>query len=190
MTRRLVLPFGLLLFLGLVALGAAPAVPPSLTSADCSAGITPAQTEGPYFKAGSPERSSLIAGGTAGTKITLTGWVLTSGCTPVGGAVLDFWQADDSGQYDNSGYTLRGHIVTDNRGRYVIETILPGMYPGRTRHIHVKVQVPGKPLLTTQLYFPEDAARNKADGIYDAKLLVRWLDAAARTMARFDFVLG
>jgi hypothetical protein len=54
----------------------------------------------------------------------------------------------------------------------------------------VKVQVPGKPLLTTQLYFPEDASRNKADGIYDAKLLVRWLDAAARTAARFDFVLG
>jgi protocatechuate 3,4-dioxygenase beta subunit len=189
MTRRVVLLSALLLLvtLGLVA---APAVPPSLTSADCSAGITPAQTEGPYFKAGSPERSSLITGGTAGTRITLTGWVLTSGCKPVAGAVLDFWQADDSGQYNNSGYTLRGHIVTDNQGRYVVETILPGIYPGRTRHIHVKVQVPGMPLLTTQLYFPEDAARNKADGIYDAKLLVRWLDTAARTMARFDFVLG
>jgi protocatechuate 3,4-dioxygenase beta subunit len=190
MMRRLAPLFGLLLIVGSGALGASPAVPPSLTSADCSAGVTPAQTEGPYFKAGSPERSSLVTGGTAGTKITLTGWVVTTGCAPVAGAVLDFWQADDAGQYDNSGYTMRGHIVTDSQGRYVIETVVPGLYPGRTRHIHVKVQVPGRPLLTTQLYFPEDAARNRADGIYDAKLLVRWLDAAAKTIARFDFVLG
>jgi protocatechuate 3,4-dioxygenase beta subunit len=189
MMRRLVVLIGLL-FPGALGLAAAPAVPLSLTSADCSAGITPAQTEGPYFKAGSPERSSLVTGGTAGTKITLTGWVVTSGCTPVPGAVLDFWQADESGRYDNSGYTMRGHIVTDSQGRYVIETVIPGVYPGRTRHIHVKVQVPGKPLLTTQLYFPEDAVRNKADSIYNGRLLVRWLDGAARTTARFDFVMG
>jgi protocatechuate 3,4-dioxygenase beta subunit len=165
----------------------------SLSPADCPAGFTPAQTEGPYFKAGSPERSSLADAGTPGTHITLTGWVILSSsgrCTPVPGAVLDFWQADDTGRYDNTGYSLRGHVTADPQGRYVIQTIIPGIYPGRTRHIHVKVSVPGKPVLTTQLYFPEDAQANARDGIYDARLLVAWLDPGARTTARFDFVLN
>jgi protocatechuate 3,4-dioxygenase beta subunit len=170
-----------------LALTAAPA--PSLSAADCSAGVTPEQTEGPYFKAGSPAKASLADTAQGGTRIILTGWVVGAGCRPVPGAVLDFWQADDAGRYDNSGYTLRGHVAADAQGRYVLETIIPGLYPGRTRHIHVKVQVPGKPILTTQLYFPEDEQRNKADGIYDARLLLSWTDAPTDRTARFDFVL-
>ncbi len=40
------------------------------------------------------------------------------------------------------------------QGRYTLETIVPGEYPGRTQHIHVKVQAPNGPILTTQIYFP------------------------------------
>jgi protocatechuate 3,4-dioxygenase beta subunit len=161
----------------------------SLTPASCAAGVTPAQTEGPYFKQGSPAVTTLVSPGLAGTKIALTGWVLGPGCAPLANAVIDLWEADDAGRYDNSGYTLRGHVSTDARGRYLVETIIPGVYPGRTRHIHVKIAAPGRPVLTTQLYFPEDAARNKADGIYDLRLLVEWLDEPAHRTARFDFVL-
>jgi protocatechuate 3,4-dioxygenase beta subunit len=193
MVRRVVPLFAALL-LAAVAASAAAASPAAsldgLSPADCSAGVTPAQTEGPYFKPGSPAVATLAPRSTSGTKITLVGWVLGPGCRPVANAVLDFWQADDSGTYDNSGYTLRGHVTTDAKGRYVVETIIPGIYPGRTRHIHVKVEAPGRAVLTSQLYFPGDAARNKADGIYDARLLVRWLDAPANRTARFDFVLG
>jgi protocatechuate 3,4-dioxygenase beta subunit len=180
---------GALLCAAMPLLGASTA-PPSLSPADCSAGITPGQTEGPYFKPGSPGRASLLDAGTAGTRVTLTGWVVTKGCRPVPGAVLDFWQADDAGRYDNSDYGMRGHVVADAQGRYVIETILPGMYPGRTRHIHVKIQAPGKPALTTQLYFPEDSQRNGNDGIYNARLLVQWLETAAVKVGRYDFVLS
>ncbi len=65
---------------------------------------------------------------------------------------------------------------------------MPGLYTGRTRHIHVKAQAPGKPVLTTQLYFPGEP-QNKTDGIFDAALLMRWRKVGNRRVGRFDFVL-
>ena len=149
--------------------------------------VTPAQTEGPYFKPGSPARTSLIESGMAGTRLVLSGRVLTPACAPVAGATLDFWQADAAGSYDNSGYRLRGHQLTDAAGRYSLETILPGEYPGRTEHIHVKLGAPGKAVLTTQLYFP-DVARNQQDSIFDPHLLVTMQNTATGKAATFDFV--
>ena len=98
---------------------------------DCSNGITPSQTEGPYYKANTPERASLIEPGMAGARIIVAGYILTRDCKPIAGAWLDFWQANDTGEYDNSGYTLRGHQYTDNKGRYYLETIMPGLYASR-----------------------------------------------------------
>ena len=129
------------------------------------------QTEGPYFTPDSPERTALREEGMAGTPLLLTGYVYATDCQPVAEALIDFWQADDAGVYDNAGYTLRGHQFTDDEGRYELETIVPGLYPGRTRHIHVKVQAPNQPVLTTQLYFP-DTPENEEDGIYDPALLI------------------
>ena len=106
--------------------------------------LTVSQTEGPYFKTNSPERSALVTDSTQGTLLTVTGQVLAADGTPVANALLDFWQADASGAYDNSGYTLRGHQYTDENGNYTLTTVVPGLYPGRTRHIHVKVQAPGQ----------------------------------------------
>jgi protocatechuate 3,4-dioxygenase beta subunit len=149
---------------------------------------TPAQTEGPYFKAGSPLRRSLVQPGMPGTRLSLSGFVLTRSCKPVRKARLDFWQADANGAYDNTGYRLRGHLFTDAKGRYRLETVLPGLYSGRTRHIHVKVRAPRRPPLTTQLYFP-NTSQNNQDGIYDRRLVVRMRSVGERRVARFDFVL-
>lgn len=124
----------------------------------------------------------------AGTKITLTGSVRNRDCRPIAGALLDFWQADDKGDYDNTGYRLRGHLFNDANGRYSIETILPGLYPGRTRHIHVKVSAPNHTPLTTQLFFPNES-RNQSDSIFDRALLVEMQDASIGKIATFDFVL-
>ena len=146
-------------------------------------------TEGPYFKPNSPERTSLIEPGIAGTKLTLTGYVLNTDCKPIAHALLDFWQADGKGQYDNAGYTLRGHQFTDDAGRYQLETIVPGLYPGRTEHIHVKVQAPNGRVLTTQLFFPR-VASNQTDSIFDPKLLMTIQDAAEGKLGTFDFVLN
>lgn len=157
----------------------------------CSANLktTPAQTEGPYYKPNTPERSDLLITGTTGTKLIVTGYVLTTDCKPVAGAWLDFWQADDAGQYDNAGYTLRGHQTTDESGRYYLETIVPGRYPGRTRHIHVKVQAPNSPALTTQLYFPNEPANN-SDSIFNPALIANVQDTADGKVATFNFVLN
>jgi protocatechuate 3,4-dioxygenase beta subunit len=157
---------------------------------DCAnpALLTPAMTEGPYYKTGSPERASLIEPGMDGTRLWLSGYVLTSDCQPVAHAWLDFWQANARGRYDNNGYTLRGHEFTDESGYYRLETIVPGLYPGRTEHIHVKVQGPGGPVLTTQLFSP-GVAQNKNDSIYSDQLLLAMQETPDGFLAVFNFVV-
>jgi protocatechuate 3,4-dioxygenase beta subunit len=150
--------------------------------------ITPAQTPGPFFKPQSPLRSTLLEPGMPGTRIVVEGTVLTTDCKPVPRALLDFWQADARGEYDNTGYRLRGHQFTDDAGRYRLETVVPGNYPGRTRHFHVNVRAPGRRVLTTQLYFP-DEPQNQRDGIFDRDLVMKIRDAESGKLARFVFVL-
>lgn len=129
------------------------------------------QTAGPYFTPNSPERASLLEPGLEGTKLVVTGYVYSTNCQPIEGALLDFWQADNDGAYDNVGYKLRGHQFTDKDGRYELTTIVPGLYPGRTRHIHVKVQAPNQSVLITQLYFPDEPS-NASDRIFDPALVM------------------
>ena len=156
---------------------------PTLACAD-GQDATPRQMEGPFFRPRSPQRTSLLDSGVQGTRIVVRGQVLSTRCQPVPGALLDFWQCDSKGDYDNRGNTLRGHQFADAQGSYRLETIVPGLYPGRTRHIHVKVQAPNRPVLTTQLYFP-DEPHNAQDFLFQPELLV----ALANAEARFDFVL-
>jgi protocatechuate 3,4-dioxygenase beta subunit len=154
----------------------------------CGGDPTVAQTEGPYFKPNSPAKSDLYADVNNGTRLIVSGSVLTTSCQPAGRALLDVWQADPDGQYDNTGSRLRGHLFADANGRFQFETVVPGLYPGRTRHIHVKVQAPNGPLLTTQLYFPGEP-RNATDSIFDKHLLMAVGDSADGKNATFDFVV-
>ncbi len=87
---------------------------------------TPAQTEGPYFRAGSPGRVDLVEPGAKARLVELTGFILTRGCNPVARAVVDIWHADERGAYDNKGFRYRGRVYTDEKGRYRIRTITPG----------------------------------------------------------------
>jgi protocatechuate 3,4-dioxygenase beta subunit len=146
---------------------------------------TPRQTEGPYFTPNSPERSTLREAGMAGTPITLAGFVLTRSCRPVEGALVELWHADDAGQYDNLGYRLRGHQFTGAEGRYAFETIAPGLYPGRTRHFHLKFQAPNEPVLTTQFYFPGEPG-NESDRVFDPALLLETSGDVARYYTVLD----
>ena len=163
---------------------------PILTNAPtCNGVATLSQTEGPFYKPNSPERTSLREPGISGTPLTVTGYVLSTTCQPIAHALLDFWQADGSGNYDNTGFRLRGHQYTDNHGRYSLNTIVPGEYPGRTRHIHVKVEAPGRPVLTTQLYFPGEA-RNDSDGIFSPELLMHVQQTTNGQLATFNFIIA
>ncbi len=164
--------------------------PPLRPTPSCPAAAPPTerQTEGPYFKPESPLRASLLEPGIVGTKIVVTGMVLSTSCQPVARALLDVWHADERGGYDNAGYRLRGHQFTDDQGRYRLETIVPGIYVGRTRHFHVKVQAPNRPVLTTQLYFPGDAG-NARDPIFSRDLVMQVREVTDGKAATFDFVL-
>ena len=153
-----------------------------------SASVTPELTEGPYYKAGSPEQADLYQTGMGGTKLVITGYVYDTNCQPVANAWLDFWQADANGNYDNSGYTLRGHQFTDASGRYQLTTVVPGLYPGRTEHIHVKVQAPNGQLITSQLFFP-GVTQNDSDGIYNPGLLLSIQETNDGLQGQYNFVV-
>ena len=93
-----------------------------------------------------------------------------------------------SGTYDNSGYRLRGHQFTDAQGRWWFDTIVPGLYPGRTRHYHFKVQRSGGEVLTTQLYFPGESG-NERDRIFSEALLLDVTATSDGKFGRYDFVI-
>lgn len=165
--------------------------PTADTTLDCTAPATPtiAQTEGPYYKPGAPESASLATDGMPGTRLTFTGYVVDRSCAPIANAKVEAWQADATGSYDNAGYTLRGWVTTDEAGRFTIGTVVPGEYPGRTEHIHVKVTPPGGATFTTQVYFPGSTA-NGEDGIYDPSLDLAVTQDGDALVGTYTFVLG
>ena len=164
---------------------------PALTPGECTV-ATNAQVEGPYYLNNPPVRND-ISIGVVGVPLTVTGYVHSlngSTCTPLENAEVDFWQADGNGVYygveGNNDDFLRGIVRTDATGLYRVQTIVPGLYPGRTQHIHVKVRQPNGRILTTQLYFPNQAT-NQQDGLYDQ---TGALDMEVNgDTARFDFIV-
>jgi protocatechuate 3,4-dioxygenase beta subunit len=155
---------------------------------------------GPYWIDGAPERSDLTEPGLAGTRLQITGRVLGLGaatCTPLAGALLDVWQADDRGDtpadyWDESTWRLRGRLYTAADGGYDLRTIVPGRYLNgrefRPAHIHVRVSAPGHRLLTTQLYFEGDPY-NQTDQFVEQSLIMKLTGAGDGRAARFDFVI-
>jgi protocatechuate 3,4-dioxygenase beta subunit len=149
------------------------------------AALTPRQTEGPFYTPDTPQRSSLVEPGSKAERLVLSGRIVSPQCRPVARALLDFWHCDDQGEYDNVGFRYRGHLYADAEGRFRLETIFPAIYPGRARHIHVKVQAPGRRILTTQLYFPGDAR----DGLWRPELVVAMARAQDVRLAAFQFIV-
>lgn len=174
---------------GEAAAAPAPALTPAPPACDGELAATASNAEGPFYKSGAPERSVLIEPGMSGARLVLAGYVFTTDCRPVAGAELDFWQADDRGEYDNEGYRLRGRQFADDEGRYRLETIMPARYPGRPPHIHVKVNAPGGPVLTSQIYF-EGQPGNDSDGLIHPSLTVPLAgNAESGLAATFNFIL-
>lgn len=145
---------------------------------------TPQDMEGPFYKAGAPSRASLVEPGSKAERLLVMGQALSFDCKPLAGVKLDFWHADDQGEYDNSGFRYRGVVVTDGKGRYRLETNLPPPYAGRPRHIHVKLQARGGKPLTTQLYFPGESRGA------DRALVVKMDERDGVRAALYDFVLS
>ena len=132
------------------------------TASECTP--TASNIEGPFYMTDAPVRNDFRLWNEEGVHVTLSGRVVTGDCTePLEGAVLEFWHASPTGEYDNgsSDMRYRGAIQADATGSYRLETLLPGRYLNgaqyRPHHIHVKVwDAEGVELLTTQLYFEGD----------------------------------
>jgi len=115
--------------------------------------LTPEETAGPFFRPDSPAKNNFREPGVSGIPVKLTGFVLDPKGNPISAALLDFWHADDRGEYDFRGYRCRGHQFSNPEGRYALETVVPGLYPGRTRHYHVRLQAAHGPILSTSSIF-------------------------------------
>jgi protocatechuate 3,4-dioxygenase beta subunit len=150
--------------------------------------LTPEETAGPFFRPNSPLKSDFRGSGVKGVPMRLSGFVLDRKGRPISGALLDFWHADADGEYDFEGFRCRGHQFADATGRYALETIVPGLYPGRTRHYHVRLQAANGPILSTQLYFPGEA-RNTSDSLFRPDLLLKIRETGSVRLASFNFVL-
>ena len=157
-------------------------------SAACRA--TDANIEGPFYKAGAPDRVRLVRA--PDRLLVVRGRVLDDRCRPVPRAELDVWQADAAGAYDNAGFELRGRVRADDDGRYHFETVRPGHYLNgdryRPAHIHVKIGAAGHRPLTTQLYFPDDP-HNAGDPFLVPSLIMDVRASTIGELASFDFVL-
>jgi len=137
--------------------------------------------EGPFYTPNPPVMINNVLAGEnePGERLILSGQVRNLDCSElIQNTVIDVWHANDAGQYDNTGFNLRGITYSNNQGFFVFETILPGHYPNggnfRPSHIHIKITPPGFDTLTTQLYFegdeyiPTDPAASIRSGVFDA----------------------
>ncbi|WP_044871930.1 intradiol ring-cleavage dioxygenase [Pseudomonas sp. LFM046] len=131
-----------------------------LASATRACRLSPEQTAGPFYLEDALLRQD-ITDGKPGVPLKLRFEVLRlEGCQPLGDAALEVWHCDAQGAYsgvgdDQASRFLRGVQITDAAGRAEFRSILPGFYPGRTNHVHVRVHLGERDIHTGQLYFPE-----------------------------------
>ena len=165
--------------------------------------ITPRQTEGPFYPkdwTGDIDNDLVLVQGEAakalGQVTHVSGKILDASGVPVREARVEIWQCDHNGVYRHprdtslfsrrerdAGFQGRGHVVTDAEGNYSFRTIKPVAYPGRTPHIHFKVEAPGKQQLITQMYVEGDPG-NERDGIW------RRMNEEARAAVTVPFTSG
>ncbi len=141
---------------------------------------TPALTLGPYYPNVLPldqDNDLLLINDSitpsVGEIMWVSGRVLDAGGSPVRGAVVEIWQADNNGAYLHTASPVTnrepnfqgyGKFETASDGRYLFRTVKPGIYPGRTRHIHYQIKTPGRGELVTQVHF-EGEMLNANDGV-------------------------
>jgi len=141
---------------------------------------------GPFYRPGAPYRAKITPPLEAGTVLLISGHVWAHDTRkPLSMAVVDIWQANANGRYDNDDpgnppkkgvFLNRARLVVDEQGYYEYETIHPGRYQigeniWRPSHIHYMVQHPGYKALITQLYFEGDP-HNEMDSFIRKSLII------------------
>jgi protocatechuate 3,4-dioxygenase beta subunit len=178
--------------------------------------LTPAQTEGPYY----PDRLPLDQDNdlllindsitpSVGAVAWISGRILDRNGAPIRAALIEIWQADNFGSYihsrgsnggrRDSNFQGYGRFITGSTGEYLFRTIKPGLYPGRVRHVHCKVTLPGGQTLTSQLYVEGETGNDGVlNGIRDsaqrASVIRPWVgvpgSAIGALAVTFDIVMG
>jgi protocatechuate 3,4-dioxygenase, beta subunit len=151
----------------------------NLTLAQAKRRATPSQTEGPYYPVKEPKDADfdLLKNGdriyAKGRASWVEGVVTDLDGRPLNGGVIEIWQCDESGHYDHPADGAKidpsfqgfGRVRLNSDGEFRFRTIRPSPYVGRTPHIHAKILLGSRELLTTQLYVADDPG-NAKDGIW------------------------
>lgn len=132
--------------------------------------------DGPYYISNAPFRDVLVPATASGEVLRVRGTLFRNDCkTAVAGAVIDIWQADDTGTYTPDWY--RGRITTDKNGSYDFRTVMPKGYGEgtgyRPPHIHFKVWEQDVLRITSEMFFPEVRGRAGFADAYIMKLKSR-----------------
>jgi protocatechuate 3,4-dioxygenase beta subunit len=174
--------------------GSWPAALTDLLAQDEKRKATARDIEGPYYRDGAPERTNLRGDKDKGLPLTIAGTVLDENGKPIAKALLDLWQADHAGEYDNDTkeFRYRGRLSTNEKGEYSFETVLPGRYDlgngtFRPRHIHVKASAKNFAELTTQLYFELEKGERAEKTLV---VPLKYKDAKSSATGEFTFVLA
>ena len=151
--------------------------------------------EGPFWIPGVPERSDLDLYGDEGVSLTISGLVLDTDCNPIPDAIVEVWQANPSGAYDNTSAEMRyrGQLAANERGEYSFHTLRPGLYLNGSRyrpsHIHIKIWVKGEVKKTTQLYFAGDPHLEGDAFVVDDLIIPLSGSEETALTGSFDFVV-
>ncbi|MEO9533350.1 MAG: hypothetical protein ABJG68_10455 [Crocinitomicaceae bacterium] len=118
---------------------------------------------GPFYRPKAPIRKDMLFEGLKGNRISIVGKVYTDDCkTVLEDALVEVWHCDTEGNYDNKSSKMlhRARWVTDKKGNYAFDTIIPGKYLNgklyRPSHIHFRVSCAGHQELISQIYFAGD----------------------------------
>jgi len=133
-------------------------------------GLTPSQTVGPFLHLALPwvDGPDVVPDGTPGA-IVITGQVVDGGGSPVPDALVETWQCDGRGRFDEPGFRGFGRCPTDTDGRYRIRTVRPARLStqdGQVEAPHIDVSVFARGLLdrvVTRVYFADEPEANAAD---------------------------
>ena len=171
---------------------------------------TPSQTEGPFYPVALPKDADfdLLRNGDQnypkGQSAWVEGIVSDLAGKPVTGAQVDIWQCDHDGHYHHPGdggkadprFQGFGRVTVGSDGSYRFRTLRPMAYAGRTPHIHVKVRLGTRELLTTQLYVAGDAG-NAQDFLWRrlnepdrAALTIPFAQGSDGLKARFPIIVA
>jgi protocatechuate 3,4-dioxygenase, beta subunit len=159
--------------------------------------LTPAQTEGPFYpdKLPSDSDADLLANGALrygkGQAAWVEGTLADAEGRAIAGATIEIWQCDQDGHYHHPrdggqadpAFQGFGRAAVDADGRWRFRTLRPVAYSGRAPHIHAKIKLGGRELLTTQLYVQDDPG-NARDGLW------RRLSADDRAAVTSPYVAG